>query len=363
MKYISELKEILGQHLNWHKSRLDCFSQMLLALFVVRSVNLSEIATAMQGSSKIESRYKRLKRFFSHFEFDSTPVSCWLYRLFFPKDKPVYIAIDRTNWYFGRSKINVFMLSVCYEGHAVPIFWTLLNKAGNSKSSEQIELISRFIDTFGKAQIQGILADREFPNKELIGWLTREKIPFYMRIKGNMDVCIRKKKYKSAYELFAHLTPYQQEIFGMRVNLFGQPVYLAGSKNSRDELMIVITNHNPKNAIACYLRRWEVETLFSALKSRGWRFEETHLTEHKKIDKLITLLAIGFAWAHKVGEWKAELKPIPLKKLRNQRRPQNSYFRLGLDIIRDLLTQFKTDTKLFLKYLNCIMGEQKYPVF
>ncbi len=48
MKYIRELRDILGQQLNWHKSRLDCFTQILLALFIVRSVNLSEIAVTMQ---------------------------------------------------------------------------------------------------------------------------------------------------------------------------------------------------------------------------------------------------------------------------------------------------------------------------
>ena len=346
MKYISELKSILGQQLNWHKSRLDCFAQMLLALFIVRSVNLSEIATAMQGDTLIESRYKRIKRFFSKFEFEHTPIAFWIYRLFFLKDKKVYIAIDRTNWYFGKSKINVFMLSACYEGQAIPLFWTLLNKAGSTNASEQIELISRFINSFGKEQIQGILADREFPNKELIAWLIKENIPFYMRIKGNMDVCIGRKKYKSAFELFSHLAPYQQSIFGMRINMFGQALYLAGSKNSREELLIVVTNKHPKNAIACYLRRWEIETLFSALKTRGWRFEQTHLTDNNKIDKLITLLAIGFVWAHKIGEWKAAIKPIPLKKLRNQKRPQNSYFGLGLDSLRDVLTTFKKKYKI-----------------
>ncbi|WP_133129057.1 hypothetical protein [Legionella nagasakiensis] len=55
---------ILGQQLKWHKSRLDCFAQMLLALFTVRSINLSEIAVAMQSESLIASRYKRVRRSF-----------------------------------------------------------------------------------------------------------------------------------------------------------------------------------------------------------------------------------------------------------------------------------------------------------
>lgn len=354
MKYISELVEILGQQLSWHKSRLDCFGQMLLALFMVRSVNLSEIAVAMPGEALIESRYKRVKRFFSGFIFPFEPISRWIYLLFFSQSQSVYLAIDRTNWFWGKAKINIFMLSVCYEGLAIPLFWTLLDKAGTTTAKEQINLISRFIALFGKEPIQGVLADREFPNKALIAWLVEENIPFYLRIKGNMDVCIGKKKFKTSPQLFSHLAPFQQQVFGIRVHVFGQPLYLAGSKNSRDELMIVVTNKNPKNAIACYLRRWEIETLFCALKSRGWRFEETHIVDQSRIEKLIALLAIGFVWAHKIGEGRAQLRPIPLKKLRNQKRPQNSFFRLGLDTLRDFLTNFKINSNLFLKYLSCI---------
>ncbi|KTC86768.1 hypothetical protein [Legionella brunensis] len=162
MKYIRELLEILGQQLDWHKSQLDCFGQMLLVLFIVRSVNLSQITAAMHKEVLIESRCKRVKRFFSGFEVDFTPISLWIYSLFFSKNQKIYLAIDRTNWYWGKSKVNIFMLSVCYEGLAIPLFWTLLNKAGNTIAKEQIALISRFTNTFGKEQIQGILADENF---------------------------------------------------------------------------------------------------------------------------------------------------------------------------------------------------------
>ncbi|MFV0821270.1 IS4 family transposase [Legionella micdadei] len=304
------------------------------------------MAVSMPAATEIESRYKRIYRFFSGFSFDFTQIARWLFHLFFTPEDRLYLSIDRTNWYFGKAKINIFMLSICYEGIAIPIFWKLLRKAGNTTGKEQIELISRFIKTFGNDSIQGILADREFPNKTLIAWLLDENIPFYMRIKGNMDVCIGRKKFKTSAQLFNHLAPYQQQIFDIRVHLFGQPLYLAGSKNSRDELMIIITNRNPKNAIACYLRRWEIECLFQALKGRGFRFEDTHVTQIKRIEKIIAFLAVGFAWAHKVGEWRADKKAIPLKTVRKQKRPQFSFFRYGLDLIRDLITTpFKT--KLF----------------
>lgn len=163
MKYISELSRILSEQLAWHKPRIDCFAQMLLALFKVRSINLSEIAVAMDSkNASIDSRYKRVYRFFSRFNIDFTVVARWIFFLFFNENQKVYIAIDRTNWFFGKAKINVFMLSICYEGIAIPLFWRLLNKAGCTSSEEQIELLSRFVNTFGKNSIEGVLGDREF---------------------------------------------------------------------------------------------------------------------------------------------------------------------------------------------------------
>jgi hypothetical protein len=44
------------------------------------------------------------------------------------------------------------MLSICYEGIAIPLFWRLLKKAASTTAKEQIELLSRFVNTFGKNQ-------------------------------------------------------------------------------------------------------------------------------------------------------------------------------------------------------------------
>lgn len=66
MNKISELKRILGENFVWNKARIDCFARMLLALFSVRTVNLSEIAVAFAAKTEVNSRYKRLQRFFRH---------------------------------------------------------------------------------------------------------------------------------------------------------------------------------------------------------------------------------------------------------------------------------------------------------
>ncbi|MGC1182450.1 hypothetical protein [Legionella sp.] len=93
----------------------------------------------------------------------------------------------------------------------------------------------------------------------------------------------------------------------------------------------------------------------SALKTKGWRFEDTRVIEPKRIEKLLVLLSLGFVWAHRIGEWNASIKPIPLKKLRNQKRPKNSFFRLGLDQLRDLLTNSRVRLNSFSIFANWII--------
>jgi len=69
MQGVKELKQKLGNLLNWHGSRLDFLAKFILSLIQVRTVNLAEIATAFPGNAKVDSHYKRLQRFFQNEEF------------------------------------------------------------------------------------------------------------------------------------------------------------------------------------------------------------------------------------------------------------------------------------------------------
>ena len=180
MKYNSELIRSLNQHFNWNKSRITCFSHMLLGLIAAETVNLQKIALAFASKAEVSSRYRRLQRFFAVFEVDFVQIARFIFKLFFRHIPHYYLVIDRTNWYWGKKKINVFMLSIAYEGIAIPLFWTLLPKAGNSNYKERKALVARFIRTFGTKGVVGLLADREFGSGNFIAWLNKKKIPFYI---------------------------------------------------------------------------------------------------------------------------------------------------------------------------------------
>lgn len=84
--------------------------------------------------------------------------------------------------------------------------------------------------------------------------------------------------------------------------------------------------------------RQGIETLFGALKSRGFNLEDTRLQDPERLSKLLALLALAFTWAFVVGQWQASVKELKLKK---HGYPAKSIFRLGLSILCRLLTNFE----------------------
>lgn len=303
----------------------------------------------------VASRYQRLYRFFRQFKIDYAVLGHWMIEQF-PLPQKFYLTIDRTNWFWGKGKINILTVAIAYEGIAIPILWQALDKAGNASALEHQGILQRFIDLFGTKRIQGVLADREFASGDLFCWLNQQKIPFYIRIKEDSLVKMKNKTVCKAVDIFNDLQPKVEKHFPMNIWLYGQRVYLSGSRAENGELMIVATHQHTDNAIAIYLRRWEIETLFSCLKGRGFRFEDTHITQPDRIEKLMALLSVAFCWAHKIGEWRAIKKPIRFKKFQQGIRPQHSLFRYGFNFIREIILNVMASCKEFKDCLRCLIG-------
>jgi len=72
-----------------------------------------------------------------------------------------------------------------------------------------------------------------------------------------------------------------------RRKVLGSLVYVVGRKLDGGDFHIVITDAKPEGALQRYARRQEIETIFGCLKTRGFNFESTHMTDPKRIDNLL----------------------------------------------------------------------------
>jgi hypothetical protein len=313
--------------------------QMILALFRERTVNLNKLSMYCHfKSKKEEARVRRLQRFIQNLPIKMEQIAQIILTFI---QLPIPLAMDRTNWKFGKTDINILLISVLYKGYSFPLFWTLLPHKGNSSVPVRLSLLHNFIKCFGVARIESLVADREFFGKEWCLNLNKLGITYHLRSKNNISIGTVKGEIKNPKHLFGQLQPGQKiDLPGLRrvckgVDAF--KAYVSVCKSSDGELVLIISNREQEKALDQYKKRWGIETLFGCLKTRGFNFEDTHLRDLDRISNLLIVLSLTFFWAFRVGDWLNETVPIELKK---HGRLACSLFRYGLNALVMGMDQF-----------------------
>lgn len=330
------LIEMFHSYFGWNRARIHCIVALILGIIQLGTVNLTKIACTFSGKALSDSSYKRLQRLFRYFNVDFDKMSQFIAHL--TRLDQWKLTLDRTNWKFGVFNVNYLTLGIAHIKIAFPLFWTCLKKQGNSNTQERIDLLDRFIKVFGLSRIACLLADREFIGKNWFKYLIDKNILFRIRIKSNTRVANSRGGLVPVRHLFRHLRPESYCILSGKRQLWGHQLYLIGFKMSDGKLVILATPEKPETALDDYKERWQIETLFSCLKTRGFDLETTHLKHPERLEKLLAFTAIAFSWAHLVGEWRHEVKPIKIKK---HERPARSLFRYGLDYLKSCLSNLQ----------------------
>ena len=114
------------------KGKLNLARVKLIAMFIcslckVQTVTFSKLANAFDSRANSSSSLRRIQRFIANFSISSNLITKLIFSLL-PKQEDLILSIDRTNWKFGQSNINIFMLGVVYKGVAFPLLFKMLDK-------------------------------------------------------------------------------------------------------------------------------------------------------------------------------------------------------------------------------------------
>jgi Transposase DDE domain len=85
--------------------------------------------------------------------------------------------------------------------------------------------------------------------------------------------------------------------------MWGLELYLSGCRLKDGEYLILASAEFCEKSHEEYRKRCGIETLFAALKSRGFDLEDTHIQDAERLSRLLALLALAFTWAFVVGLW------------------------------------------------------------
>jgi hypothetical protein len=265
----------------------------IVSLLKMRTSNLAVIANTMESEAKTESSYKQIQRFLKSFKWRQSGFAEFQLELLGIIGK-LDVVIDRTEWKFGKVWINLLMVSVAYRGVSIPMGWKMFSKKGNLSGKKHVVMLRNVVNQLGKQRIGKIYGDREFCNKEVFKYL----------YKNELDFCIRlKKSYLANGVSFKELCVRQSKRVRLKgkkkLEVVGFEMGVSCVRLSDREYLIVGTKEVLRDAFGEYEKRWGIETLFGCLKSRGFDFEETHLTKRVRIERLTFLLSLALSLAIK----------------------------------------------------------------
>ncbi|MCY7345196.1 MAG: IS4 family transposase [Pyrinomonadaceae bacterium] len=245
-----------------------------------------------------------------------------------------------TFWQLGTKWVNVLLLSITYKGVSIRLFWTVTAEKGCSDNTERQAILQQFIDEFGAESIRFVTADREFCSKDWLEFLIENKISYRLRIKANYQITNARGESVRASHLCRSLKTGERRELRKKRLLWNQSVFVAVCRKPDGDNVLVISNEQSGKILLEYGERWKIETLFGILKTRGFRLEDTHLTEIARISKLLSLLTIAVSWAMLAGEFENQVTRLKTKK---HGKLEKSIFRLGFETLRNCFCQLTTN--------------------
>lgn len=289
----------LSEHFSMHPSRFETFVGMIFGLISEGNVQHNALSRQVKSTSK-KAAVKRVERFFKDEPLSMKAYAQLVVKLLQHTGK-LKLRLDRTNWKFGNKDVNYLVLSWQISSHmSLPLLFVELDKAGNSNTAERIDLIQIFIDIFGENSIAELAADREFVGNKWIRYLIKHQIPFFIRVKNNTQVPWGKKPC-SIKDFLQNWDKGKPRL--IEKNMFGDVVYFACKALRDNDPLIVMTNQAlPAHKILeIYKERWSIESLFKNLKTAGFNWEKTHMTDPERLIKLLIIMGIAALFVHAIG--------------------------------------------------------------
>ncbi len=324
---MEELRGHFKPHLDLPKARMTCFLMLVLAVIAERTVSLVWLSKHPDTDADTSSVYRRFQRFFARCALRPEAVGRLVLAMIPKCPKGRVLAMNRTNWQFGRTHINILVVSVIVGKVGLPLAWRVLPKStgkGNSRKFHRIALMENVLSILPAGEIQALTMDREFVGKNWLAWLRLVDVRYVVRLKKNTLVDGHRASHLCERNRWKRLAAGPVEVFGQQVRFAAKRI-----RNGREPWLAVISHgFHGEEALAIYRERWGIETLFGHLKRKGYQFEDTHMTKAGRISKLMAVLTVAFALCYRWGVRLEEVRKATVKK---HGYPPKSLFRRGFE--------------------------------
>lgn len=273
-----------------------------------QSSHLRDIAGGAGG--KADSQLKRLKRFLvSSMDWRGYFAGWTRYVVKAFKLKQVVLIVDETKL---NARFGVMVVGVAYEGRCIPLAWRVYraNSAADYPAQGQARLIIGLLNMV-RAGLPGhikvrVLADRGIGTSPLLmrgimtmGWtflfrvtrLSKIVLPDGSAVCFHDQVTAPGQTYAASGQVFkkrGHIPAHVRVVWGEHAQA----------------AWALVTNDDTLIGWEYAWRMW-IEQAFRDLKSQGWHWADSALTDPDRMAHLLILLVVAYAWMLTLGVFRA----------------------------------------------------------
>jgi hypothetical protein len=334
-----------GEPLGHLASRLNTLAAMISGIVGSKSTNLPSIAGKVPGGArnqgaKPESRVKRFERWLRNKAVDRET-------FFLPFAEalllslchfPLVLVIDGS--IVGRGCMTL-MISVIYKQRALPIVWTVAKRRkGHFPEKIHIELMSKVQQLVPPGARIVVLGDGEFDGVDLQALVNQCKWDYVLRTSKATTLNWEDEQF-CFDDVVDHVKP--GDLFDVPNVLFTQRKYgpvLAITWwriDCKEPIHLVSNMTSAEDACSYYRRRFKIETLFSDQKSRGFHLNKSHLSDPKRLSRLMIATCLAYFWIIYLGAY--AMNSGWNKIIHRTNRCDLSLFQLGLRLLDHFLNE------------------------
>jgi hypothetical protein len=346
--YSRVFTKLQSLHPTIHLKRLAVWVWVIVGLIQGQSVQLSEIANHIPGETQAAGRIARIRRWLA----SKWIVSRTLYQPLIEEVLQAWagreITIILDGCFIRQKALQILRLSLSHCYRALPLAWEVVTNQGNVELDVCAMMLEHVAKLLKRMRRVTFLADRGFRSRSWARKCRELKWDYIIRIANNTIITfpggvqcaadqLGIKKGERRYLPNVQVTLEADWTCNLTIT------WTRTTPTCPAELCVLMTNLRPSGwVVRHYLKRMHIEESFRDDKSGGFDLEASHLTDPKRLDRLLLALSVAVLWIYELGE----------QVLRDDRRSEvdPAYKRqLSLDFCRfSRETPFRTSVHLCL---------------
>ena len=324
-----------------HARHLRTLAHLVSGIVGSRRCSLGAIASKSPDTNQRESRIKRFTRWLQNERIEQKTYFLPYVQAFLSglPSGCLVLVMDATP--AGRGCLAL-VISVLYKKRALPLAWTVARgKKGHFPEQAHAHLlqeVARLVAEYAPNRPVVFLGDAEFDSVALLEKVRALGWQFVCRTGPNLIASEEGQEFRLAWlnvepgdYIELPQVQFTRQSFGpVLLALVWEPHY-------KEPLYLVSNLDLLEEALFWYKKRFQIETLFSDQKSRGFYLAHSHLRDPVRLQRLLMAVCLAYIWMVCLGA--AVLRRGWLSKIHRKSRCDLSLFQVGLLWIEHCLNE------------------------